>query len=87
MTQTNSNGKKSLLTNDDVCLYCEPQHTNDIYVIKANKGNIFFEHMKLKEKEYVFVITSDEAKEELKALKPFLTAEQKEKCEEIWSDF
>ena len=76
--------KKTFLSENDLCLYCAPDG-NRIYY--NTKYKYFFEYLKFQGKEYVFALAYDEAKEELQALKPFLTVEQKEKCKEIWSDF
>jgi len=84
MSETTNKGK-NLLTNDDVCLYCTPTRDGGIYY--DTKKRIFFEYEKGLERDYMFVLTKQEAKEELQALKPFLTEEQIEKCKEIWSDF
>jgi len=85
MTEIN-NGKKTLLTKDDLCLYRTPTRAgSDIYV--NTKEKIFFEYMKFLGKEYMFVITENEAKEELNKLKNVLNDKQRTLCQKLWSDF
>jgi len=80
------NGKKSLLTSNDVCLYCASDgHGNGIYYNKKDK--YFFEYMRGLERDYAFLLSYEEAKVTLEILKPLLSKEQIEICKEIWSDF
>ena len=72
-------GKKTKLTKDDVCL------GRNIY-FNAKEG-IFFEYVKFQGKEYLFLMTEKEAKEELKKIKNVLTEAQRKRCEKIWRDF
>jgi hypothetical protein len=80
------NGKKTLLTKDDLCLYCTP--TSDGSGIYVNlKEGIFFEYEKVLGCKCMFVLTEKEAKQILKELKATLTEEQRKLCKTLWSDF
>jgi len=81
-----STRKKSLLTSNDVCLYCASDgHGNGIYY--NTKGKYFFEYLRGLERDYVFLLTKDEVKAMLKTLKPLLTDEQLKLCKKLWHDF
>jgi hypothetical protein len=76
--------KQTFLSEDDICLYCD-NGKNGIYYNKTY--GYFFEYKTWFDMEFVFALSKNEAKEELKKLKHFLSKEQIEKCKEIWSDF
>ena len=82
MTQTN--GKKSLLYANDVCLYRYP-NGDGIYYDTKNK--YFFEYTKFPDRELFTSLSYNEAKEKLRALKPFLTKDAKDVLQKLWSDF
>jgi len=76
--------KKSLLTSNDVCLYCEENKTG-IYYDTVNDR--FFAYLEGASRDYVFVLTPIEAKNALKELKNKLSDKQIEICKGLWQDF
>jgi len=76
--------KNTFLSKSDLCLYRYPDGKGIYY---NRKYKYFFEYMRVLDKEFVFALTNNEAKEELQALKSFLTEEQIERCKKLWSDF
>jgi len=76
--------KQTFLTEYDICLYCD-NGKNGIYYNETY--GYFFEYMRWVDKEFVFALTKDEAKEMLKKLKPFLSKDVKDLLNKIWNDF
>jgi hypothetical protein len=76
--------KKTFLSEDDICLYCY-NGKNGIYYNETY--GYFFEYKTWVDKEFVFALTKDEAKEMLKKLKHFLSKDAKDLLKKLWSDF